>query len=414
MSAEWNGSRVMDDFVKIAAESGLISADLSPESDDKVVGNPHKDNPEWTRHEESEDYGVTDGTGADLINKAHPDRVETADAMGDGGVVENQNEQQKKNVEIATRLPHGTLVGVHASLARELVRLANELDDAGNGKAAARIDRAIRRLGKRPFARAEIDKRGAIFTTIALISALVAGLGAGQHFLNFSGRTESLYDDIKDLIEVAQSAGEDASVSALSLKLVRILSPYQTRFMVVPTPDNKAALATFVKHLQSFGRKLPQIESLVKMMVVAGGGAQLYYLGFDVEGRLKDKMNSVKESYMRLSAAVLDAAQAGKQKLKPSTFTAPAPAKTPSGPGNISRIQKMLGVPVTGKLDDATKRALKGVEMSLELVLADILSRKGWQVSGMILRPNGTVMNAESLKRLMELAGQVKRRKKVS
>jgi len=183
MSRRWNGSSVMAEFEKIAADRGLISSDLAPSDEKDVVGNPHKDNPEWTRHKETEDYDITGGTGAGIIEKAHPSPVTVADAMGEGALVENQVEQHRKHVDVATReMPHGTLVGIHASLASELLKLAASLDAAGDEKAARKIDESVGRMLSVPFGKAAAFDKNAFLglsaAAVAAIKWIAIGLGA--------------------------------------------------------------------------------------------------------------------------------------------------------------------------------------------------------------------------------------------
>ena len=86
--------------------------------------------------------------------------------------------------------------------------------------------------------------------------------------------------------------------------------------------------------------------------------------------------------------------------------------------GDITGIQALLAergheVPRNGKLDDATKNALRRLEKQLDSTLrrspkiAGILERRGWSISGAVLRPDGTVMDPAALRRLTDLADAV-------
>jgi len=162
---EWNGSNVMEEFAKTAAESGLITTNLKPEKKD-FVGNPSKETPvkDHRRYEPTEEYELK-VEPTDVVGKAHPQEAWMAEkstpmsSMGKGSLVENIKEQQEKDIEVATRMPSGALPGVHASLMNELIKLATELDDAGKHKEAIRVDRAIERLkanGKRTARRVNV------------------------------------------------------------------------------------------------------------------------------------------------------------------------------------------------------------------------------------------------------------------
>lgn len=71
-----------------------------------------------------------------VIEEAHPESVYIAEARGDGGLVENVIEQQKRIIEMINKMPTGSLVGRYASAAYELVKAANECDEAGLETAA--------------------------------------------------------------------------------------------------------------------------------------------------------------------------------------------------------------------------------------------------------------------------------------
>jgi hypothetical protein len=175
MSNQWNGSYVMEEFVKIAKEQGFLPSKLK-EDGVNVVGNPYTDTPveKHTRNEKTEEYGVT--KEEDIIEKAHPKTVQTAKAQGKGGVVENGNEQQKIDIEVATRMPHGSLIGVHAELVNELVKLANFYDSIGHYKKANRIDYTIKKI-YRPFDGSRLHKEA----NPALL--IMTGIGIAAQFL---------------------------------------------------------------------------------------------------------------------------------------------------------------------------------------------------------------------------------------
>lgn len=156
MKNNWN-SPVMEEFEKIAKEQGFLSSKLKDDKD--VVGNAKEPTPvkDHRRYEPTEEYDVTNNKN--IIEEAHPDKKkEIAESHGEGGVVENQIEQQEKDIEAATNMPSGALVGVHANLIQNLVKIANELEDDGNVKAASLIDDAIARI-HRPFQDSRMYKK---------------------------------------------------------------------------------------------------------------------------------------------------------------------------------------------------------------------------------------------------------------
>jgi hypothetical protein len=91
-------------------------------------------------------YEVHNESGADLIGSAHPKTVEIADAMGNGGVVENQIEQHRHNTGVAKSMPSGNFRGKHAWVIQNLVKLADQADESGMKEASDLIDEALKKL----------------------------------------------------------------------------------------------------------------------------------------------------------------------------------------------------------------------------------------------------------------------------
>ena len=91
-------------------------------------------------------YNVHNESGADLIGKAHPKSIDVADAMGRGGLVENQIEQQRHNKGVAQSMPTGNFLGRHASVIENLVKLADQADEQGMKEASDLIDAALEEL----------------------------------------------------------------------------------------------------------------------------------------------------------------------------------------------------------------------------------------------------------------------------
>ena len=90
MSKHWNGSTVWDEFSKIAADEGLITSDLTPAQEH--VEKRQKDVPkgdDYTREKKTEDYDVTEGTGKDLVEKAHPEVLKIFLQIFDEGKIQD-------------------------------------------------------------------------------------------------------------------------------------------------------------------------------------------------------------------------------------------------------------------------------------------------------------------------------------
>jgi hypothetical protein len=419
MSNEWNGSQVMSEFAKIAAKGGLITSDFGT----PVVGNTDKETPvkDHRRYEPSEEYGVTKGTGEDIIGRAHPKDAKPAESMGNGGLVENIIQQQKVDIEIATRMPNGALIGRHAELINNLVALANELEGEGKSEVAARVDQAIERISGLPFANS-LHKE-AVFPFAALLLAplkwllwggTAAGVGAGAMgwLSKITSTRESLTEDIQDVLDKAVSVGnKDSSLSVTENKLRLLLSPYVDKFRQMPVPGDEKALREFLDTLQNFsGRIIPDAQALVTMMTAVKGGFW-EHIGLGAKARLEEAFKDMVQTFQDTMKAVVAAAKVGK-----ANMPTPMAGKPELLMGSdISGVQKLLAeqglnIPQNGKLDEATKSALQSLEQKLDGMLrrnpkiAAVLEHRGWSISGAILRMDGTVMDPETLRRLITLA----------
>jgi len=419
MSREWNGSLVMDEFAKIAAESGLIVSDLGK----PVVGNTDKETPvkDHRRYEPGKEYNVTKETGEDLVGKAHPKDAKPAESMGDGALVENIVQQQDKDIEIATCMPTGALTGKHASLVEILVSLANDLEGEGKAEAAARVDLTIERLASFPF----VDSlhKEAFLSLLAPVAKLLMWGGLGVGAWNWFGSKltsvrEGLATDIQDVLDTASSVGEKPELAGLANKLQSILGPYIAKFrQPMPLPDDKAGLAKYSTALDNFETDMTQASTIVEAMVAMP--EEWYKLGLGAKSRLNEKFSDLKKTFedTRLSinalSNVANKAMAKFQAKKPQAVKQELP-----GPDRITEIQELLsergfGTLHSGKLDTATMNAIRRLEDKLDAVFsgnpetAEIIGRRGWDINGSILRPDGTVMEPDNLRRLLAVADRV-------
>lgn len=121
----WHKSEIMNEFLKIAEEQGMFKT-AADESDlkENTLPEPEKS----------------------IIEIAHPDSVYVAEARGDGGLVENEIENQKKIIEIIKKMPTGALLGTYASSILTLIKMANACDDIGEKEAANKITKAAELL----------------------------------------------------------------------------------------------------------------------------------------------------------------------------------------------------------------------------------------------------------------------------
>lgn len=110
----------MKEFLKIAEEQDMLGLNKiampepNPRQEDlkTIEEKKHKRSPEKS-----------------IIEEAHPDPVYVAEARGDGGLVENNMETQKRLIEIINKMPTGSIVGRYASCALSLKKIADVCDE---------------------------------------------------------------------------------------------------------------------------------------------------------------------------------------------------------------------------------------------------------------------------------------------
>jgi hypothetical protein len=349
MDKEWNGSKVMEDFVKIAADSGLIVTNFKPEDKD-FVGNPSKETPvkDHRRYEPTEEYDVTEKK--DLVQAAHPEKIQVADAMGEGGVIENQNEQQEKNLEIATKMPNGALIGIHADLINTLIKVATQLDANGKHKEAIRVDETIERLNSLPFEYSHLYKEAAwgmaIWGIISVVSAVApyvvdwfrsekdkkgekifkkkkvwdpkggkggtggwktiskkpvgrfgkasALAGVGLSLLASLGHKvssirEGIKKDSSDLLEILKKSDNKSALAAANL-----LKPHVNELLSTDI-STKRGFINFEKHVNKMNMFLPQLEKHILTFVELEEPSVLGF-GLTLSSRVKEKFSDFKSS----------------------------------------------------------------------------------------------------------------------
>jgi hypothetical protein len=128
--SQLDNSEVMSEFFKIASESKI---DAPKPEDAKTI----------------EDKVLE--VDEDLVEEAHPEPVYVAEALGDGGLVENQNEQHTKMMDAVNKMPPGTIMNTNASCALELLKLAEECDQSGESEAADLITIMAEKVLEVPF-----------------------------------------------------------------------------------------------------------------------------------------------------------------------------------------------------------------------------------------------------------------------
>lgn len=131
----WEKSAVMVEFMKIAQKQNLLG--MKKVASDKVQENPYQEDLktiEEKRQKSPEKH---------IVEQAHPEPVYVAEARGDGGLVENQLEQQQKLIEMINKMPTGSIVGRYATIVSHLVKLADRCDNNGDYEASDKIMKVV-------------------------------------------------------------------------------------------------------------------------------------------------------------------------------------------------------------------------------------------------------------------------------
>lgn len=409
MSKEWNGSMVMPEFVKIAKDMGLISTDFEKRD---YVGNPSespvgpfRNNPSISEKAEgltvdrnSKDYGVTKETGKELINDAHGKSPTVADAMGKGGLVENVVEQQEKDIEVATMMPTGTLLGVHATVVSELVRLADRLDGMGKHREAMRVDETLGRLVGRPF-----DLRKMAFWPM-LVGAIATGvgssawLGLGKHL---TSKRESLAEDTKDLLEIFEKAVSKGSTAAE--EAVTILTPMSAAFAGLDLKD-QAQLQKYAQQVQTLSGAMPKLRSVLAKTKLELGTGRWFHFGLDIASRMDVKMTAVEDGLQETKELLRQAQTLAGQQAGTSETAAV---------GGVADLQKLLfergfrgkkwSGKMTGTMDEATRAAAGELEKMLDEAIAKSGTGLQGSMVGKIMSGGKLAIDVGKLNRIMEL-----------
>lgn len=131
----WEKSETMVEFLKIASEQNLLKEAL-PEK------NPYQEDLNTIKEKRLQPSDKS------IIEEAHPEPVYVAEARGDGGLVENLIERQKKIIQMINKSPNGNLVGHYAQATFELVKLANDCDELGELETANLLTDLANKLTK--------------------------------------------------------------------------------------------------------------------------------------------------------------------------------------------------------------------------------------------------------------------------
>jgi hypothetical protein len=397
-----HGSSVWAEFEKIAADSKLIETDLTPKQE--FIANRKKEVPtgdDYTRNPKTEEYDVTKEEGKDLVEKAHKEDAQMASAMGKGGLVENIVQQQEKDIEVALKMPTGTLPGIHASVVSNLIKLANELDEAGKEEASKRVDAAIREIKNLPFDYGHLRKEAIAPAVMAwgiaaLFGAGATGLQVGLSW--FTSTREGLATDAQDLLEVLEKASDESPSAA---KAANLLTPFVFRFNNINFSDENDIIK-FKETVQQFGLVLGQIQRLVNAIELERGEKRWYWLGFDIIARVQSHMTDLIDSLTEAKKKIGLVEQKGQQV---ETNEQQVVQET-----NTSTKKRIIDFKMGDELDQQTAEKMKKLEIDLTNSLADDVQDdqgKPYNFVGRIVDNSKLIMEPTKILRIIELTNKI-------
>lgn len=327
----------------------------------------------------------------DMIDRAHPGSHFTADADGEGGLVETQNEQQEKIIQMINKMPNGAPTHIYAYLIEGLSKIAEDMESEGLDDHADIISKAMFDIDT-----AFKKKANPLAIGIAGLAA-VLGLGAGAYSL-ISGVREGLVIDTKDLLDNMSSGWlggwmndpeyasyrVDVQDMYKAAQSMNIMAGQILHTMAQAAKTNDPELAQTLQSLeQQFGQALNVAKTKVEMLQQLSGGGKT---GADFI-RTKGLIDDIEEDFRLIVSnagivrnkveqypgqdAINDARiQHHQHAERPTT-------NKPSVPDNvrIKEVQSFLNkyfytnsptkLAETGILDDETKDALEEVSIKI-------------------------------------------------
>lgn len=167
----------------------------------------------------------------DLVEKAHPEPVMVADHPV-GGLVENQNEQHQRMLNVVNKMPTGFPLHSWATISVELIKIAQECDDLGLETEAQAIDDIVTSINKEAGVLSflggglgSVIKKLLGPTAIAILPflnnpitvgiAAALAVGSATFWTLWDGKREGLTIDIDDLIDELNDYKSDSDFAGL-------------------------------------------------------------------------------------------------------------------------------------------------------------------------------------------------------
>jgi len=268
-------------------------------------------------------YDITGETGEQLINEAHPGGGPTmVPAKDEGGKFETIVEQQKKDIKVVETKPTGKQADF---IVRQLVALANRLDEEGKTEAALLVDKTLAEMREgsaRPFVGNLQKEAIPIVAPLILWGLKLAIVGAAGATLvkllrYFSSMVGKVWDDSRDLIVSSQALlSKDPTNKELRQaveELKEILIPVSTELKnakdALEQSNSDQNAQKFVVAISNFDNAMPLIQSTVSKIVKLGpyfsplAFMQKQYIEEHLSDLLKG-FSTLKENSARISEQV--------------------------------------------------------------------------------------------------------------
>jgi hypothetical protein len=126
MNQIYDKSEVFNEFIKIALNKTALPAPNPYQEDKKTI--------------EEKRIPVE----KHVMELAHPEPEYIANAQGDGALVENEIENQRKMIDVVNRMPTGNLIGRYAMMVDVLLKIADTCDHLEETEAADLLTQAAK------------------------------------------------------------------------------------------------------------------------------------------------------------------------------------------------------------------------------------------------------------------------------
>jgi len=125
----YDNSEVMNELIKMTLVKTAMPAPNPYQENKKTIEEKRKPAPKKS-----------------IMEEAHPKPVYIAESQGDGALVENEIEHQKKMLEVINKMPTGNSVNRYASLASVLLKVADTCDILEQEEAANLLTDAAKKV----------------------------------------------------------------------------------------------------------------------------------------------------------------------------------------------------------------------------------------------------------------------------